>query len=354
MTFRLDQTKPFENRRLPSELDLPHAVAMQFHDILAAIVVDLESANAFSASVELTPEDGEAVRHLQGEALWMWLRDNGHMEVIHDLTYRQLTAALISDACHFIIESLLACAKGKTAVAYTLLRKPFKENLLLLEWLAADPVSFLEHFHGETTYSYTPNRLSEEQRRRIITDCAALLGASPFVDTEFLYDVRFSKRVPYSLEQLWTKSTHLVTNAEGTATEPGNLNFVFSTRSAVREQWQYYYTIVPLLLAYFVAVAEHVVARFIDWKEPQRTFQLLLRTLALGRATEVIQAKPGKVVSGLVADIEEMLAITCTSCELPVSLIGTNTDRLWNTAHVQCAKCGETLDLWAALEPSSG
>ena len=39
-------------------------------------------------------------------------------------------------------------------------------------------------------------------------------------------------------------------------TEPGNVNFVFSTPSAIDEQWAYYYTVVPALTAYFVAVVE--------------------------------------------------------------------------------------------------
>lgn len=44
-----------------------------------------------------------------------------------------------------------------------------------------------------------------------------------------------------SLETIWAKATHLVTSVEASATEPGSLNFIFSSAAAIEEQWEHYF-----------------------------------------------------------------------------------------------------------------
>lgn len=347
MPYELRPTKPFEHRRLPREHDLPHAVAVYFHDILAALVVDLEVRGALRAPVTLTPEESEEIAGLQGEALWSWLQVNGYEDVVADLTYRDLTAALAADACHFILESLLTCAKGKTTVAFALLRKPFKENLLLLEWLCADAPGFLQAFHGTSPEDYVLSGMDKEKQRGIVRTACQSLEASPLPDAEFLYDVRYTRREPYSLDRLWNKAAHLVTTFSHVQTEPGNVNFVFSTPSAIDEQWAYYYTVVPALTAYFVAVTERVVERFVSWDEEKRAFQGALRAVALARAGEVVSGQPSDDLDGLLTELGGWIDATCAGCKRRVEPGRADADRLWNAAEVECPECGGVLDLWA-------
>jgi len=353
MIFELEPVEPIHNRRIPARYDIPHAVAMQFHDILALLVVDLEKRGLLQAALSVSPEEAAQLEPLNGEALWSWLVQTGRDEVVADLTYRQLTAALCADACHFLIESLLACGKGKTAVAYSLLRKPFKENLLLLEWLAADPGDFLAVFNGTTSYPYAPNRLPEARRRQIIREAADATDPSQWFDHEFMYDVRYSKTKPYGLEQLWTKSTHLVTTVKSLATEPGNLNFVFSTPSAIEEQWEFYYTIVPMLTAYLLAVAEAVASRFVEWDEEKRGFQRVLRTIALLRSVQAISGNDSSELDDLLQSLEPE-GLECRACGSHIELREANVDRLWSQASVACGVCGAVHDLWATLFPGGG
>jgi hypothetical protein len=285
--------------------------------------------------------------------LFAWLRANGREDVIADLSYRQLTAAVVSDACHFLCESLLASGKGKTVVAYSLLRKPLKENLLLLEWLAADPVGFLVRFNGESDGAYVLNRLSPKERRSIIAAAVAAV-ATPGIDEELLWLIRYDKESPNSLETLWTRATHLVTTVQASRTEPGNLNFVFSTESDVEDQWAHYYRIVPLLLFYFVALAEHVAARFVNWEEDPRQTQLMLRNLAFLRycGSAVGTEAMTQAARDAAQDIADLL-FPCASCAMDRAPSPAHIDHLWLRGELICDECGQATSLWDLIQPDS-
>lgn len=349
----LRETKPTEGRRLPRKFDLAHAVAFFFHDQLAQLVVDLETVGALSVRLALQEREAQEIANLEGENLWAWLRDTNRQEAIDDLTYRQLTAAVVSDASHFLCESLLASGKGKTQVAYALLRKPLKENLLLLEWLAAAPEDFLSCFHGESIWPYTLNRLPETERRRIIERAATLVDL-PDLGEDFQWTLRYAKKYPHSLETLWTKATHLVTHVAASATEPGNLNFVFSTADAIDEQWEHYYRIVPLELYYFVRIAEEVASWFVVWDEDLRPTQRMLRDLALMRFTEVYTRSPkiNEKSERLFKELSE-IGFGC-DCGGEITVGASGIDRFWLRGELLCPSCGKQYSVWELLKRGSG
>ena len=353
MDERLDILKeviPVEPRHLPDRHDLAHAVAFFFHDELSSLVVELERSDSLSVPFELREGETEELDGLEGEKLWEWLIRTGREDVVIDLTYRQLTIAVVSDACHFVCESLLASGKGKLSVAYALLRKPFKENLLLLEWLCGSPEDFLLKFNGESVDPYVLNRLPKEDRLGIIRAAARVVDL-PGIDEELLWLVRYAKEYPNSLETLWTKATHLVTSVQASATEPTNLNFVFSQQTDLEDQWDHYYSIVPLLLRYFVDIAEHVASRFVAWDDKQRSIQLFLRNLAFMRfetqldASEDFQVDP----AALFADLEA-LSFECAECHNAVTVGEDGVDRLWLWEEMVCRTCGHEYSIWELME----
>ena len=345
----LRQVKPHDPRQLPEQYDLQHAVAFYLQDELASLVSELERSGAFSVTLDLTEEDARDMELLRGEDLWKWLGETGRSDLREDLTYRQVAAAVIADAAHFICESLLASGKGKMTVAYSLLRKPFKESLLLLEWLCGDPADFLERFAGESVDGYVLNRLSVDDRRRVMTLAAEQIDLPGFSD-ELLWVVRYAKEYPNSLETMWTKATHLVTTVKASGTEPGNLNFVFSSESAIEEQWQHYYSIVPFLLYYFLAVAEAVVSRFVEWDEDARSTKMLLRHLAFLRWAESTSGSE-ELRRSAAETFNELaeISFSCSRCGAAVTASGTELDRFWLRAEMRCPRCARAYDLWEVL-----
>jgi len=346
----LKDVHPKESRKIPQYYDLAHGVAFKFHDELAKIVVDLESTGSLWVNLDVSDEQKLQLESLEGEDLWSWLEEMGRTDVLIDMTYRQVSAAVISDAAYFIFESLSACARGKTAVAFSLLRKPLKENLLLLEWICGDPEDFLLNFHGESADDYILNRLPLDKRRKIVKDALAET-ALDFLDFDFIWGVRFDKSSPRNLETLWTKATHLVTSAKASATEPGNLNFVFSSEAAIHDQWEYYYQVVPLFLLYMLNVSERVVERFIGWDQRLRPTQLLVRQLAFVRYAEFYQGRD--YLEEMRSDFKE-LEFTCTSCGETVKCSESDLDLFWSKAEIRCTSCGIKISVWDILAHGSG
>lgn len=346
----LSEVQPTEWRHLPPRFDLPHAVAFFFHDQLARLVVDLERTGALSVRFDLSEGERDQITALSGEALWSWLKATGRKDVIDDLTYRQLTAAVISDSAQFLCESLIASGKGKLSVAYSLLRKPLKESLLLLEWLCTDGEEFLRRFHGDSSSAYVLNRLTRTEQRAIVERAAQMVDV-PGMTGELLWIIRYGNEYQNSLETLWTKATHLVTSARASETEPGNLNFVFLSPSAKTEQWEHYYGIVPLLLNYFVAVSEAVAGRFVEWEEDLRETQILLRNLSLLRFTQW-KAPKTEVASELVTELKQ-ISLSCTACSADVRVAEAEVDRFWMRAEIVCSDCGTSMSVWELMSPGA-
>jgi len=344
----LRNVKPYPPRVLPEKYDLPHAVAFYYHDELASLIAELESSYSLLSYFEIEEDEKDEILELQGEKLWNWLNKTGRKEVIRDLTYRQLTAAVIADATHFICESLLTSGKGKLTVSFSLLSKPFKENLLLLEWMCADPDDLLNKFNGISIESYVLNRLSKSKRLKLMKETLSKIDTG--LDEDFLWRIRYAKEYGSNLETLWTKATHLVTSVKASATEPGNLNFVFSDFAAREEQWDFYYNVVPLLLYYFLEVADFVASRFVEWDESTRSAQILLRRLAFFRYSEY-NSTAGEIIEDIYTEFSEINFI-CLKCESKFSLSKHEIDGLWLKSQYVCPNCKNVNNFWELFNQS--
>lgn len=349
----LPDTKPATNRHLPAEHELSHVAAFSFLDQLTALIAELEASGRLSVTIQLCPGQEGELEGKAGDELWEWLADNGYKDAVRSLGYRQVAVALMADLSSFASEALVAAAKGKLTVAFSLLRKPFKENLCLLEWILCDPTGFFDALEAGIPSDYQWKALDSSQRRSVIADALSRIDLQIF-DAEFLYDVRYSKQCPYGLEYLWQKATHLVTTFKGLKTEPGNLNFVFSSLAALEEQWEQFYLVVPPLLMYALSVSEAVVGQFVSWDPTRRRVKELLRTLAFIRHSDEISGTQSTVTSmtdELLESLNQLVVLICERCGVAIPIDDYNVDRLWSSAEVECACCHAVEDLWGAMFP---
>lgn len=338
--------------RLPRRLRAGHDLALFLHDTIVAELKAAYKAEIFLTT--FTPDDEVEAKELKdrtGEELWSWFEERGYYVLIAEVAYKQVMAAVATDMCHFVLESLRTSAKGKTAVAYALLRKPFKENLLILEWLLGDPEGFLEVFHGDSAQMYAPNRLPEEKRRAIVAAAVSKLPTAGMFNPDFLYDVRYSKRAGFSLEHGWTKATHLVTTMSGLETEPMNLNFVFSQEESIKDQWERYYEIVPFLLFYAVEVFETLLLTVADlestnWAIDQyrRQFGFLLWSERRSRSNQRVEA-----VDEIINVLKAHVAITCDTCNSDIPVNRRTMEQVYLSLSVKCSECGLESDLSGQL-----
>ena len=75
-----------------------------------------------------------------------WLKANNRNEEIEMVLTKHLTKSITTDFINFIFESLYIAKSGKLTVAYSLLRKPFCDLLLMLEQMLIDREGFIDRF----------------------------------------------------------------------------------------------------------------------------------------------------------------------------------------------------------------
>lgn len=119
---------------------------------MALIIKEGEKNKHFEVKIKPKKEGLFRLRNLAGDEPYQWLLDNGYKEVAERLTFKQVFAATLSDFLQFIYASLISSEKGHLAVTYSLLRKPLKENLFILELLLSKPVDFFIKFNSKTSY----------------------------------------------------------------------------------------------------------------------------------------------------------------------------------------------------------
>lgn len=334
---------------IPKPFRFAHSFAFYLHDILVHHLVSGEKGGIFNFHFELpkdTAFDIEAFNRLHGEELWQWLEDGDHIWVLDELVYRQTLAAVLSDLLHFVFEALCCLQKSKLTVTYALLRKPFRENLLILEWLLGDPQAFCTTFRSSSPHAIDLSRLKPADKRAIITKARNALGENSWIEPDTLYLLRYDKHAPEGFEYLWNKATHLITTFKAYETEPQNFNFIFSDERAREDQWAHIYTLLPLLLYHAVDVVVALTARIArvegNWTDNMNTrrlagFLLWADSIWLPDSTRAA-----------VSPLEEMrreLALECPECEATIRMGKRAFRSIYNRMAVACHRCNHRVQL---------
>lgn len=334
---------------IPKPFRFAHNFAFYLHDVLVHHLVSGEQADIFSVHIErpaITNLDIDTFSSLHGEELWQWLEDSDHGWVLDEMVYRQTLAAVLSDLLHFVFEALCCSQKSKLTVTYALLRKPLRENLLILEWLLGDPKAFCTTFRNSSPHAIDLSRLKPDEKRDIITKSCEAIGDDGLIDPNTLFLLRYDKHAPEGFEYLWNKATHLITTFKAYETEPQNFNFIFSDESARQDQWVHIYTLLPLLLYHavdvVVALTEKIARMDGNWTDSMNTrrlagFLLWRDSIWLPEATRVS-----------VTPIEQMrreLSFECPECSASVRMGKRAFASIYNRMAVRCHRCKHQIQL---------
>lgn len=333
-------------RVLPKAFDLAHDIAFSFHDALAHYLSYGERHGLFSITVSL---DGTGAKNKPrpGEDAFSWLERAQRSDDLGNLLHRVVFAGLLSDACHFLYEALRSSEKGKLTVAFALLRKPLKENLFYLEYLLADPGSFLNAFYNEPIERLNLADIAYRKRAIETIRAAVTKTVHPGIyDPEFLFEVRFDKTAAYGLELYWTRALHLVTTRPPLATEPQNLNFIFANRDDARSQWARFYTLVPFLLHYMCDVCTSLMLHFVHDIPRQWREGIFHRRVGFMLLAEEIRSFRNAVAGANSARKRILtMPLECPRCKRPVVAGRYKLLRLYQFKGVQCPNCRRTFDI---------
>ncbi|WP_149086498.1 hypothetical protein [Pseudomonas prosekii] len=250
-----------QNTALPKQFHAAYRHSFAAHDVMVQLLVSGMKQGVFVTNVTFQNEQDFAAFQ-QADDLIGWLNQNGRLAEETDVLVTMAFPAVLSDMLHCIFEALEASRKGKLAIAYMLLRKPFQESLYLLKSVVSDKAAFAKKIAEDPLQLRPQNAGGLEGHTRRIQSVLDTIGESWRFDANYIAKLRYDKSDRDSFDGICNKAMHLFTEHKAIKTEQYNINFIFLQEDQALTQWSYLYSRLPYLLTYITSLVEHISERF--------------------------------------------------------------------------------------------
>lgn len=178
-----------------------------------------------------------------------YFRKHGYAKRLNNFYYKVIMFSLFSDYCSYIYDSI-ECAKiMHPNQAFTLLRKPLKDNLLLIEKFFTEK-RFISHFLSDDIANFRIEKI--KNKKSIIKKCCKKIEYPSLY--EQLFNIRYDKSNKFALEKIWNKTIHIITTDSNYKTENGSLNMIFNSVEDVNQYDNYYFVTMPLIQFYVLRI----------------------------------------------------------------------------------------------------
>ncbi len=245
-----------KSKKLPKykpsiKFDFVHQFCFYLHDIWVKLLKEWTKDKKFDTKFVDLDWIGE-------EDLEVYLKNHWREKEWYCALIRMMIPSLIWEFSNYIHTALVAAEKAKTSVTYSLLRKPMKDILYIIEYLVARPYECIENFMSEDGHCMLDltSKLWKEQKLTISSE--AMEKSWGHLDPAFIHDLLFDKKLDYWLEQWRSRAHHLITSFDAYKTGKWALNFVFSTKDDVESHLNHIYWLLPLLLFHYVLLIRHI------------------------------------------------------------------------------------------------
>ncbi len=184
-----------------------------------------------------------------------YFRDHGYANVINKSLYKHIIFSLISDYSIYMYDALECAKRSHYGTAFTLLRKPLKDDLLLIEMFYTKGYRMVHKFLNEPIDNIAIDKISREEKIKIMRKCCKKIN---FFTANRMFNLRYSKKSKESLEKIWNKTAHIITSSKYYKTENGNLNIIFDTPDIVEENIIYFYKVCTSIQLYFLTLVFNI------------------------------------------------------------------------------------------------
>ncbi len=210
-------------KNIPEKHRAEHEFCFHIHDLMAGLLVEMDATKAGHVSFTLK-DDAEAKMLAESEHVFDFLAKSGRGDIERRAAINHISMALFSDMLHFIYEALIALEKRKFTIALTLMRKPFKEGLLLAAWMCADEEEFFENLKTNPRDSFDHGAIKSDEKVKIFHRAIEKCKGADFANAAAIHSLIYDRKNTAGLASLFDKATHLVTRNNHIATEDYNIN----------------------------------------------------------------------------------------------------------------------------------
>lgn len=333
---------------LPKQFRLAHNICVITNDLIGEVILEKYYKDLKSSTIKLEKGENKIIENLEkdGGNILEWLESNGRKTEINEYLPKHVFLSVVADFSSFIYESLSSAKKGKMSVAYSLLRKPLTDELLILEQLLTDKEEFIERFfhHGDPkTYDPSPKNMGKEKIKQIITEsCKKMHSYFPF-NSELIYDLRYNKQCDGGLNGIMNHAHHIVTTDPNYRTEKQNLNFVFSIKDDYQRYWEHYYYFVPYLLLYSSALIDRIAFTTLGHSYDLWAIKELRRFAGLIFWTNEVQPDRKRDSNKVLHAVGKVIGVKCNKCKTVNNFTKPDFKLFLETEYFLCKKCFSNL-----------
>ncbi|WP_210517111.1 hypothetical protein [Hymenobacter terricola] len=329
---------------LPKQYHETHNLAVLMYDHLVEILDESNPAYELTLKTSMTfKETHKRIEDMQNEKLHVldWLVENDMKAELTETLTKHLVRSLTGDIMHFLHDSLNAAKKGKLSVAYALLRKPFTDELLILEQLLADNNEFIDRFYlqGDPKLYDPAPRVKLRDNLTIIKDAVSKLTSNYNIDAQDMHDIRYDKACHTGINAITNKALHIITTDPNYKTQEQNLNFIFAQYDDLLSMWEHYYYVVPYLLKYTADVIDEILFRYLPDEILVKCGKLVLR-----EGMYLIWAKNSGVIEQqeldcVITAISNNASHNCSQCNAAIDFVYADLRLFVNQQIVLCTNC---------------
>ena len=129
-----------------------------------------------------------------------YFREHGYATVINRSLYKHIVFSLVADYNTYVFDAINCALRYHFGTAFTLLRKPFKDDLLLLEMIYVKGYRFVPEFLNKPIKNFSIDKITKEEKKKILRKCCKKIN---FFTGKRMYDLRYEKSSKESLEKIW-------------------------------------------------------------------------------------------------------------------------------------------------------
>lgn len=333
---------------LPKEFHKVNNICAIIYDQLTDLFTENNYKSLFETNIKLD-ENSPNLKQLQNEEIHIldYLKNNGLNDELESVLTKHILLSILSDFVNFVFESLNCAKKCKSTVAYALLRKPYTDELLLLEQLLGDRKEFInKFFHIGEPQDYDPSS-NKTPKKEIIEKALEKIQMNFFYSSDFIYELRYDKTFVRGINGISNKALHIVTGNKNYRTAEQNFNFIFSGQEDIFEQLKNYYFTIPHLLFYSVSVIDEIAFSFSEKTDDKnKTIKILkqfTRIIGYILFTEENNVTNKTENNKLFESLSENLNFDCENCNHISEIIRDDFEHFFYSQTITCKKCSSDL-----------
>ena len=327
---------PDRLKHIPKKNRAQHEFCFHLHDLMVRLLTQMEIQKAGHIKFEIKSE-GDRRLLTSGIHILDFLAKSGRSDLERRAIINHVCIALYSDMSHFIYEGLRALEKRKFAVAFTLLRKPFKEGVLIAAQMCADETAFFDKMKSDAKNLLNKRDLDEAKTKVLLENAIKACRGTSYANADSIYDAAFNRGNDLGLAGLFDKATHLITEYSKIQTENYNINFIFKNPKDKDVYEGGTYALVAMLLLFLNLMQIELYGRM---RESSEKYQNWMIFTSVGAFEALFLPGRSRMTAFVNKNFKEFLE--CTVCGKPLKVKKANSARLLIGETIDCENCFTT------------